>query len=124
MGKVYVGKVQDVEYYFNLKTKSKITDIIRQNNFDNNINLIRTNKNSIKLIPNDALIQILDQEENLELHLTNNPNESSPGFGCIFNVESITQGRITSISIENYGVNYLNENRPIVGIKKYKLKNN
>ena len=116
LGKVYSGTIGTSTYYFDLKSYSQVLAIDQ--------NIIETNMNSVNILPNDILIQFLDPNETLQIGFVNNLDETSPGFGCSFRVNSITQDRITDITIDNYGQQYLPENRPLVGVTKYKLKNN
>ena len=49
---------------------------------------------------------------------------NTPGSGCSFHANGITQGRITNIEIDNSGSGYLSDNLPFVVVKKYKLNKN
>ena len=115
LGKVYIGKINGFNYYFVMKSNTKVFDVVD--------NLIETSFDSMNQLQNDSLIQFLDPSEKLEVGLDGTYNIYS-GEGCSFRVNNITNGRITDFIIDNGGTQYFYGNKPMIAITKYKLKNN
>ena len=116
LGKIYAGKVGETTYYFTMKSDTKVVNIDQF--------LIETNNDSNNILDNKSLIQFLDPTEILEIGFVNTINDTATGIGGIFVPSSITNGRITDIIIKNPGQKYVSDNKPQIGVTKYKIKNN
>ena len=72
------------------------------------------------------LIQFVNTNENLELEFSYDFGQEDRGVtgvgsGATLKVSGITNERITNLEITDSGINYLNDNRPLVKISKYKV---
>ena len=114
-GKSYFvdGDSSLAEYYIRPLIKIvKISD-------DNKI--IITDSPSLMPISEKKIIQFISPSQDLEIRVLQDPQSvgNAVGFGAELSVESIADGRIVSLKIDNIGSGYSSLNRPVIFISKY-----
>ena len=113
---VYFGKIYldgDKEYY--IRPEIKIVAI------SSDRKTIVTDSNILREIKEKQILQFIKSTEILKLGVLSNIGSDfeSGGSGGSFTVESITNGRIVSISIIEGGKGYSSEKKPLLYVDKY-----
>jgi len=113
---VFYGKA-----YFNNSVEYYIKPTVRIVSFSQDRKTIFTDSQSLRTINSKTVIQIISATNNLEVSLVGDPENSLKSLGTdgLLSVESIADGRICSLKIDNSGVGYSNDNTPLIYITKY-----
>ena len=83
--------------------------------------IIITDSPSLMPISEKKVIQFISPSQDLEVRVLQDPQSiaNAVGSGATLSVESITDGRIVSLNIDNKGSGYSTENKPVIFISKY-----
>jgi hypothetical protein len=113
---VFYGKA-----YFNNNTEYYIKPTVRIVSFSQDRKTIFTDSQSLKSITSKTVIQFISATNNLVVSLVPNPENSLKSFGTggLLSIESIADGRICSLKIDNPGVGYSDENKPMIYVTQY-----
>jgi len=118
---VYFGKI----YYEKNDTTFKINYIrpsIRITKISSDGKIIFTDSTNLISLDPKSIIQFISARNTLNIGVDLDPNailNSGGAGGAIVAIESITQGRITSIKIKKEGSNYNEESSPFINVNSY-----
>lgn len=114
---VFYGKtfIDDAGDHYYIKPLVKIIDI------SSDRKTITTNSSSAIPLKEKKVIQFISSTEILEVDAVQDPQDidKALGSGAKISINSITQGRISSLKIDNPGSGYNSLNKPLVYISKY-----
>jgi hypothetical protein len=113
---LFYGKV-----YINDGNECYINPAIQITKISSDGTIITTNSYSIESINPKKIIQFISASNNLAVSVVEDPQDTAKalGNGCEMDIESIANGRIVSLKINNVGTGYRTENKPIIYVSNF-----